>query len=83
MSSFFFVIKVAIVTFFVMALMQVQIGEKSIETHSHQFIIEASRKLKLNEVALGLIKFATEAKHTAENMNSEFWNRSQNSELKK
>lgn len=83
MSSVFFVIKVAIVTFFLVGLMQVEVGDRSIETHSHQFIVEASKKLKLNEVAIGILRFAKEAKQSTENIVSEFWHRTQNLDTRK
>jgi hypothetical protein len=54
-------------------LLQVQVGEKSLETHSQQFIIEASRKLKLNEVAVGLVQFAKESQNSTEKIIAEFW----------
>jgi hypothetical protein len=79
MSSIFFVIKVGIITFLVVMLMQVQVGEKSLETHSHQFIIEASKKLKLNEVAVGIIQVMKEGQATTQRVFSEYWSKWQKS----
>lgn len=66
MSSIFFVIKVGIITFLIVMLMQVQVGENSLETQSHQFIVEASKKLKLNEVAVGIVQFMREAQDSTD-----------------
>ena len=73
MSSIFFVVKVVIITFLVILLLQVQVGEKSLEDHSQQFIVEASKKLKLNEVAVGLIQFIKEAQNSTEKLVVDFW----------
>lgn len=79
MSSIFFVVKVGIITFLVVMLLQVQVGEKSLETHSHQFIIEASKKLKLNEVAVGIIQVMKEGQTTTQRVFAEYWSKWQKS----
>jgi hypothetical protein len=54
-------------------LLQIQVGEKSLEVHSHQFIVEASKKLKLNEVAIGLVQFINEGQNSTEKILKDYW----------
>jgi hypothetical protein len=73
MSSIFFVLKVTIFTFLLVMLLQVQVGEKSLESYSHQYIVQASKQLKLNEVAVGIVQFMSEAQNSAEETLKSFW----------
>jgi hypothetical protein len=64
-------------------LLQVQVGEKSLENHSHQFISEASKKLKLNEVAISIVQFLKEGQSSTERAFNDFWKSRNKSEASK
>lgn len=55
-GEFFYVLKIGMFTFLLVMFMQIEVGEKTLESHSYKIILEASKTLRLNQVAHGMIQ---------------------------
>ena len=53
MSELAFAIKMAVIAFVVVILMQIRVGDESVENHAHNFIQTSAAVLYLREVAEG------------------------------
>lgn len=83
-EELFYVIKIGMFTLLMIFMMQLEIGDKTLETHSYKIITEASRTLKLNQTAHGLIIAIKEGQKMAQNT-IQGWlhkNNNQNTEAK-
>ena len=66
MSEMFFVIKVFLFTLVVMAMMQIKIGDQSVEERSQNWLHSSSLVHSLNSVSNGASKAMTDAYHYVE-----------------
>lgn len=62
MNSFFFVVKVLMLTVLVVMSLQIEVRGKKLEEYSYSYITEASQKMRLNQVAAGLVQALNEGR---------------------